>query len=124
MAGTCRYCLLSFAVHRPEKVKTSPDKLQHATLIYSFTFDSFQSQLNVLDCLVFNMVFELTQATFKGSEPKAITALIPGLLSVLEHVPAGCNFFLAQRLTSQEHNQMLSGCKTIDFSAYKVINTI
>lgn len=50
--------------------------------------------------------------------------LIPWLLSVLEQVPFEYNFFLAQGLTSWEQIQVLSKCKTIDFSAYTVINAI
>lgn len=50
--------------------------------------------------------------------------LIPRLLSVLEQVPFECNFFLAQGLTSWEQTQVLSDCKTIDFSAYTVINAL
>lgn len=57
-------------------------------------------------------------------EPKAITMLIPWLLSVLEQVPFEYNFYLAQRLTSWEQTQVLSDCKTIHFSAYTVINAI
>lgn len=43
---------------------------------------------------------------------------------MLEHVPFEYHFFLAQGLTSWEQTQVLSDCKTIDFSACSVINAI
>lgn len=75
-------------------------------------------------CCVQQVLWAYTSHVQGKWEPKAITALIPRLLSVLEQVPAECNFFLAQGLTSWEQNQMLSDCKTIDFSSYNVINAI